>query len=284
MKTRGIALWPIWFLTLSVMALAVGAGCSSRPDGNAAPKPEPAYIKPEHKIGSAQTYQVRYVSPGQIALDGRAEEPAWAQANLETHFVFPWRQLSAPATKFRALWDDEYFYFNFRITDADIVVLEDLQDPRDQVFEDRVEMYLCRDERMMDMYCVEIDSRGRVFDYHASYYRQFDPSWDFAGLETKASPKSGGYEIEGRIPLKSLAALGFPPVHAGLKIRCGLYRAEFSHDRSGRRVEQQATAHNLGRKIEGPPPIEEWISWVDPKISEPEFHVPATLGWLEFVK
>ena len=57
-----------------------------------------------------------------------------------------------------------------------------------------------------------------------------------------------------------------------------------SHDRSGRVVEQKETLHNLGRKVEGPPPIEEWISWVDPKREEADFHVPATLGWLEFAK
>jgi len=90
--------------------------------------------------------------------------------------------------------------------------------------------------------------------------------------------------VEGRIPLKDIMALGFPPVQPGTKVRFGIYRAEFSHDRSGRKIEQHETAHNLGRKIEGPPPIEEWISWVDPKISEPDFHVPASLGWLEFVK
>ena len=49
-------------------------------------------------------------------------------------------------------------------------------------------------------------------------------------------------------------------------------------------MEQKASLHNLGRKVEGPPPIEEWISWVDPKIQEPDFHVPATLGWLEVVR
>ena len=94
-----------------------------------------------------------------------------------------------------------------------------------------------------------------------------------------------GYVVEGRIPLKNLAAvLQLPAILPGVKIRCGLYRAEFSHDRSGRPVDQKKTLHNLGRKIEGPPPIEEWISWVDPKVKEPDFHIPASLGWLEFDK
>ena len=249
-----------------------------------APKPEPVYVKPSHKIGSAQTYTVHRLTSAKIELDGQADETAWEQAAVEKHFLFPWKQSPAPATEFRALWDDENFYFSYRVQDSDIVVLDNFQDARDAVLEDRVEFYLCRDERMRNCYCVEIDSRGRVFDYHASYYRQFDPKWDFVGLETKGSPRPDGYEVEGRIPLKNIAALGFPKLRPGVKVRFGIYRAEFSHDRSGRKVEQHESIHNLGRQTEGPPPIEEWISWVDPKISEPDFHVPASLGWLEFVK
>jgi hypothetical protein len=273
----------VWVFVTCLLFVAV-TGCSSHAGRESTPPREPAYVKPEHKIGSAQTYPARHVSPANIELDGVADEPAWAQAVVEKHFVFPWKPGPAPATEFRALWDDENFYFSFRVQDADIVVVENFRDPKDAVLEDRVEFYLCRDERMKDCYCVEIDSRGRVLDYHASYYRNFNFDWDFAGLETQASPRPDGYEVEGRIPLQSITALGFPPIRAGVKARFGIFRAEFSHDRSGRKVEPAETIHNLGRKLAGPPPIEEWISWVDPKISEPDFHVPASLGWLEFVK
>lgn len=273
----------LWVIVCSLL-VAVGAGCSSRAGGKAASPPEPAYVEPSHKIGGSQTYQVRWRPSAKIELDGRADEPAWAQAVVEKHFVFPWKQSPAPTTEFRALWDDVNFYFSYRVQDADIVVLERLAEERDVVFEDRAEFYLCRDERMKDYFCCEIDSRGRVFDYRASYYRRFDPKWNFAGLETKGSPLPDGYEVEGRIPLKDISALGFPTLRSGAKIRFGIYRAEFSHDRSGRPVVQQKSIHNLGRQVEGPPPIEEWISWVDPKTKEPDFHVPASLGWLEFVK
>ncbi len=281
MKTRVIGQWSLRLLAIFAVAVV---GCSPREDGKATPKPEPPYVKPEHKIASAQTYQARYVSPAKLELDGKADEPAWAQANVEKHFVFPWKQAPAPPTEFRALWDDEYLYFSYRVQDADIVVLEKLREPKDAVLEDRVEFYLSRDELMKDMYCVEMDSRGRVLDYHASYYRNFNFNWDFAGLETKGSPRPDGYEVEGRIPLKNISSLGFPPIQAGTKVRFGIFRAEFSHDRSGKPVEPKETIHNQGRQLDGPPPIEEWISWVDPKISEPDFHVPSALGWLEFVK
>ena len=78
--------------------------------------------------------------------------------------------------------------------------------------------------------------------------------------------------------------MGFPQLVPGEKILCGLYRAEFSHDRSGKPVVQQETIHNRGRKLAGPPPLEGWISWVDPKTPEPDFHVPSSLGRLDIIE
>jgi hypothetical protein len=234
---------------------------------------------------SKQIYHVPWLASTEIKLDGRADEPAWKKAPEEKHFVFPWKNSPAPATRFRALCDGTNFWFTFRVEDHDIVVLENLRDEEDEVFEDRVEIYFSRDDHLNDYYCFEVDSRGRAFDYHGSYYRHLDTKWKFEGLETKACPLPNGYEVEGRIPLKNLASvLQIPAIQPGAKILCGLYRAEFSHDRSGRPVDQKKTLHNLGRKIDGPPPIEEWISWVDPKVNDPDFHIPASLGWLKFGK
>jgi hypothetical protein len=234
--------------------------------------------------GSEQTYRVFWVPSANIVLDGRADEPAWSNAMVEKGFVFPWKQAVAPPTEFRALCDEANLYFTFRIRDDDIVTLERLRDEQEAVFEDRVEMYFGLDNEMKDYFCLEVDSKGRVFDYRGSYYRQLEPSWKCEGLETKATALPHGYEVEGRIPVKTFVALGFPALRPGVKIRCGLYRAEFSHDRSGRAVEQPPSIHNMGLRMEGPPPIEEWLSWVDPKTKEPDFHVPSSMGWMEIVK
>lgn len=231
-----------------------------------------------------QTYGVRYMPDVKIQLDGRADDRAWSRAAVEKHFVFPWKETAAPPTEFRALCDDHHLYFAFRVEDADIVVLDKLRDEEDSVFEDRVEMYFCRDERMQNYYCIEVDSRGRVFDYRGAYYRQLEPAWALKGLATKAAPIEQGYVVEGSVPLASLERLGFPKLRPGVKILCGLYRAEFRPDRSGKATEQRASIHNLGRQLDEPPPIEAWISWVDPKTDEPDFHVPSSLGWLEIVE
>ena len=233
---------------------------------------------------SDRTYRARYAKKAEIELDGRADEPAWSGADVEKRFIFPWKKTEAPPTEFRALCDDEFLYFTFRVEDADIVVLDRLRDEEDEVFEDRVEMYFAPGDAMKDYYCIEVDSRGRAFDYHGRYYRRLDTKWNWKGLETKASPLPKGYAVEGRIPLASLEALGFPRLRPGVKIRYGLYRAEFSHDRSGKPVEQRESIHNRGRRLDGPPPIEAWMSWIDPKTETPDFHVPTSLGWLEVVK
>ena len=77
---------------------------------------------------------------------------------------------------------------------------------------------------------------------------------------------------------------GFDRLRPGKRIRAGLYRAEFSHDRSGRPVEQKETIHNRGRSVDGPAPIELWITWVDSKTPEPDFHVPSSLGWFAVIE
>jgi hypothetical protein len=263
--------------------LGPAAGCAPQHGSRPPAPPLPAYIGPEQLTPGEQTYPVRWIPAGQIRVDGRGDEPAWAHAAVERRFIFPWKQTPAPATEFRALWDDENLYFSFRVQDADIVVLERWRDEQDGVFEDRVELYFSRDAKMRDYFCAEVDSRGRVLDYRARFYRRFDMAWQFPGLETKASTRADGYEVEGRIPLRSLTALGLPAARPGVKIRVGLYRAEFSHDRSGRAIAPSGI-HTLGRQPPGAPPLEEWISWVNPKTAEPDFHVPASLGWLEFVK
>lgn len=263
-------------IALFLLALATAAGSLLAAD----PIPPP----PETRPPSSQTYLVRHLSAAGIRVDGRADEPAWSQAAVETQFLFPWKAVPAPATEFRALCDATSLYFTFRVLDADIVVLDRLRDEEDAVFEDRAELYFSRDENLKEYYCIEIDSRGRAFDYRGAFYRQLDPKWDCPGLETCATPLDHGYVIEGRIPWAGFEAVGFPNLQPGAKIRCGLFRAEFSHDRSGRPAQQKETLHNRGRKLDGPPPLEEWMAWVDPQTKEPDFHVPSSLGWLQVTK
>lgn len=229
-------------------------------------------------------YRARFLPKAMIQIDGRLDEPNWARTDALTSMRFPWKSDPPPRTEFRALCDEQNLYFSFDIDDADIVALENFSEEADAVLEDRAEIYFSLDDRMARYFCAEIDSRGRALDYSATHYRQFDRKWNLDGLSAAGRLRPGGYAVEGLMPHKSLEALGFPRLKPGTKIRWGIFRAEFSHDRSGKSAPAAPSIHNLGRTGQGPPPIENWISWVDPGTTEPDFHVPSSLGWLEVVE
>jgi len=269
--------WVIWTTCAAtrLACLLLVTGCASLHTQASEDKASPG-TRP-----GDSTYTVQYLPQVQIKLDGHLDEAHWSFASVESDFVFPWQERAAPRTDFRALCDDDSFYFAFRVVDADLFVLDDLPEEGYAVFEDRVEIYFSRDDQMQKYYCIEMDPHGRIMDYSGSYYRQFDLNWRCPGLETQGAILDNGYTVEGRIPLTTFVDLGFPTLRPGTRIRFGLFRAEFSHDRSGRPVGQKDSIHNLGRRINGPPPLEAWMSWIDPNVTLPDFHVPSALGWLQ---
>ncbi|MBC8391845.1 MAG: carbohydrate-binding family 9-like protein [Deltaproteobacteria bacterium] len=202
----------------------------------------------------AKTYHVRSFTNETIVVDGKLEEKVWENTNCESSFVFPWQTEIPPKTMFRAFYDEDGLFFSFSVEDRDLVYDRNRNDEMVLTGEDRVEIYFAKDEMLKDYYCIEIDPLGRVLDYSAHYYRNFDVDWDWNGLKTAAVMTEQGYNIEGMIPLDSLAEL-----FDETKLKVGLYRAEIS----------------LGPEDAL---IEEWISWVDPKTREPDFHTPSSFG------
>jgi hypothetical protein len=216
-------------------------------------------------MNTRKTYEACYVPNAKIILDGALTESAWERANLETGFSFPWEERPLPGTEFRALFDANALFFAFRVEDGDIVLAEPFGSKEDVVCEDRVELFFALDEELAEYFCLEIDPLGRVLDYRASHYRQFDFSWTFPGLEAVGVRTSDGYAVQGRIDWKAFQSLGFPPPDSGRAIKFGIYRAEFRHT-----VRQQWS--------------ESWISWNDPRTAEPDFHVPQSFGYLKMVR
>ena len=70
----------------------------------------------------------------------------------------------------------------------------------------------------------------------------------------------GGYLLEWTIPLDELRALG---CLKGKEMITGVYRAEFSHGPDG--------------------VVQDWISWIDPQVKTPDFHVPSSFGKFLFL-
>lgn len=230
--------------------------------------------------GEVPTYRVTWLSEADIRIDGRLDEADWKHAAREERFTLPWSQHVPPRTRFEAICDEEQLCFAFSVKDPDLFVLDTLRDKQDIGFEDRVEIFLSRDDGMRDYICLEMDPRGRVMDYRAAYYRKTDMKWRCPGLKIAGRQGDGGYVVEGRLALDQLEKLGFPRLRPGVRVRAALCRAEFSHDRTGRAPDPQDSIHHQGRRFEGTPPLEDWMTWVDPHTKEPDFHVPAAMGWL----
>lgn len=196
-----------------------------------------------------KTYRVRF-SP---SLDLREGE------TLED-FCFPWLDRPCPHTAFAAVWNGETFAFRFEVEDNDLV-LDPSDDPSDAVLgSDRVELFFARNPDLSTPYYgAEMDPRGGVYDYQATYHRQFDPTWNFPGLEFSGEFVEGGYIVNGTIPIPVLRDLG---CLSGDRMTAGVYRAEFSHGPEG--------------------VVQDWIAWIDPKTPKPDFHVPASFGTFVF--
>ena len=211
-------------------------------------------------VDRVKIYQVHRADNG-IDVDGVLDEAAWGEAVSETGFTFPWQEREAPATEFRALADDAYFYFAFRVEDADIVI-DDGDDEQAVARGDRVELFFTADPELRDYICFEIDPSGRVLDYRAAYYREFDRDWHLPELVVATVLTETGYIVEGRIPHAAFHDAGLATLADDGKVLTGVFRAEYSHRDEGE-------------------PLAEWISWVTPSSEEPDFHIPSAFGWLQ---
>ena len=140
--------------------------------------------------------------------------------------------------------------------DSDIILAE-ADDPAEAALgSDRVEIFLATSADLKKFYYgAEMDPRGNVYDYRAKFHRQFDTDWSFSNLKFRGEIREDGYTVRGRFSMEELNELDCVK---GKELIVAVCRAEFSHGKKG--IDQN------------------WISWINPKGDEPDFHVPATFG------
>ena len=206
-------------------------------------------------------YVAGYYEARDMLIDGRIIEELWTNVKADTGFTFPWEKGLVPATEFRIFYDSGNLYYAFIVQDDEIVCRQHVEEEEDIIGEDRVEMYFTPDDKLEKYYCFEVDPMGRILDYSSSFPRRFDFEWDWRGLVAAAVMTEKGYSVEGKIPLASFRALGFQ-AGARQNLRMAVFRAQASR--------------NPDSTI-----AEHWISWIDPGVSEPDFHVPSAFGFLE---
>ncbi len=184
----------------------------------------------------------------------------WDLANRLNDFSSPWDPVQKANLMFRALWDNRSLYIRYDVSDSEVFVFEKNGDKMEVASSERVEIFFRRDRHMSPYYCLEIDAKGRLLDYCAQYYRQFDNSWQWPAdhINLNVQRHDAGYSVMVEISLLSLKEFGLIKNN---EMEIGLFRGKC------------LLTNNSDHKIT-------WITWIDPKTDEPDFHVKSSFGKL----
>lgn len=203
-------------------------------------------------------YQVKLVSENHINFNESLNVSFFDKANCLTDFCSAWNEDPILKIEFRALWDLENFFFNFRVFDTD-VYLDQKDDSIDSIGNsDRVELFFRTNESLNPYFCLEMDASGRLMDFkaHPNKDFNFDWKWPKKDLDIKTSKDEISFTVEGRISIQSLRELNLIQDNS---IEAGVYRAKFSKNE---KQEYEPT----------------WISWVNPNTETPNFHIASSFG------
>jgi len=195
-----------------------------------------------------------------VQVDGRLDEPCYQRLTPVTDFKVASRP-AAEATPTQAWlqWNEDGLWFAFAAQDTTVMAAPPTGDEHAADAQDRVEIFLWPEDSRR-YFCLEIAPDGAVHDYAARIYRQFDDSWTPPGARFAARRTADGYAVEGFIPAIALYAMGVRSWKPGTRFQLGLYRADF--------------------RPEAPDdPI--WLTWVEPHLPKPDFHVRATFAPVE---
>lgn len=185
---------------------------------------------------------------------------SWDKVPKLSDFTYPWHKEESPLTTFSAYYDEKNLYFQFIAYGPEPLVFVEKNNKMEVIHSERVEMFFRADEKMHPYYCLEMDPYGRVLDYKAELYRKFNRNWQWPkplSIETEIQDQK--YTLQGKISLATLKQLN--QIHND-QIQVGLFRGHCT-------------------KLEGKNAVIKWISWIDSKTPEPDFHVPSAFGILK---
>lgn len=192
-----------------------------------------------------------------VQVDGRLEEPCYRRVIPVTDFKVASRPgAKASPTQAWLQWNEAGLWFAFAAEDTTIVAAPPAADEHAVDVQDRVEIFLWPPNSQR-YFCLEIAPDGAVHDYAARIYRRFDDSWTPVGARFAARRTEDGYAVEGFIPVAALRAMGVRSWESGTQLYVGLYRADFRPE-----------------ALEDPT----WLTWVEPNLPKPDFHVRATFA------
>lgn len=164
-------------------------------------------------------------------------------------------------TAFQSYYTNKYFHFRFVVTCKKPLVYKKECNKMEVINSERIELFFRINEQMAPYYCLEIDASGRLLDYKAEHYRQFDYNWRWPEpLTIKATTNNNNYTVEAKL---SIACLKELKLLSNNELQIGIFRGLCSE--------------LIGNKAKM-----EWISWVKPLSEKPDFHIPSAFGVLLF--
>lgn len=195
----------------------------------------------------------------QLAIQKITNFKNWDEIETLNDFSSPWVNGIPPETLFKAYYDDSYLYFQFMGAGTKPLVYVTDNSKMEVNNSERVEIFFRINEKMQPYYCLEMDAHGRVMDFRAKFYKDFEFDWNWPEpLFIQSNITDEAYTVQGKFSLTALKQLG---LLTDSQIQIGLFRG-----------------HCIA--LEGDNATFEWISWADPKTPEPDFHVPSAFGIL----
>ena len=193
------------------------------------------------------------VCESEITIDGIGGE--WKQEKFVSGLIAPWNGNEKDQTEVYLCYDKQKLYFLFKVKDYQLVYGTE-EGEMSVNYSDRVELFICENQKMETYYCAEIDPMAKVMDYKAHFYRDFDYNWDFDCLLTTATIQDDGYTVEGALSLDWLQTTGILSPNGTFYL--GLYRGDAS---------DPAKMESIV-----------WRTWIIPEAPKPDFHIPSSLA------
>ena len=194
-----------------------------------------------------------------IQINGEGCEEAWKSALVLNHFKPYWNPQDPQKTELRLFSNGKALCFLYTVEDSEVVRRSVINEEMDIADEDRVVFGFSPEDHLAPYYFFEIDSKGRVLDYEAKYYRHFDESWDCDGLEVFAKDTDHGYTVEGKFPLDSLRTMNV--LRPDGTLLAGFFRGDYVKD-----------GDDDSNHV--------WISWIYPQTKDPDLHIRSAFGTL----
>src|SRR4051794_30127161 len=155
-------------------------------------------------------YEVKRAS-SPPTIDGRLDEPVWAQASPALTLQFLWDSQTGAKQKTaaRLLWDDQALYVGFDADDTDITA-RFLQRDDPTYRDDAVEIFINPDPKQETVYYgFEMNARGTLYDYlnynSRTLFKRFDATGvaiatAIRGTLNDPTDVDSGWSLEASIP------------------------------------------------------------------------------------